>query len=117
MVHEHLQRSVRCSEPDLQPFNGGHACTGHDAAPLTSWRRTAHSRARNSSRARTDGSRPRRDRTLHGRCHCGAAIAAGRGQDARSNRSGSCRKRSISPGAKRRIAKRRGASTRSVDAR
>jgi len=76
MVHEHLQRSVRCSEPDLQPFNGGHACTGHDAAPLTSWRRTAHSRARNSSRARTDGSRPRRDGNtawtmpLRG-CHCG----------------------------------------------
>ena len=22
MVHEHLQRSVRCSEPDLQPLNG-----------------------------------------------------------------------------------------------
>ena len=53
-----------------------HACMGHDAAPLTSWRPTAHSRARKSSRARTDGSSPRRDGNtawtmpLRG-CHCG----------------------------------------------
>jgi glyoxylase-like metal-dependent hydrolase (beta-lactamase superfamily II) len=55
---------------------GNHSTASHDAVLLTSWRRAAHSRARKSSRAQTDGSRPRRDGNtawtmpLRG-CHCG----------------------------------------------
>src|SRR5215831_19204737 len=77
-----IKQITLCSDPfdaasrTCNHSTARHAGIGHDAALLTSWRRTAHSRARKSSRARTDGSRPRREGNtawtmpLRG-CHCG----------------------------------------------
>jgi len=70
------ERLLRIHAKALRHSTGTYACIGHDAASLTSWRRTVHSCARKSSRARTEGSRPRRDGNtawtmpLRG-CHCG----------------------------------------------
>jgi hypothetical protein len=38
-----MQRSVHAASRTSKHSTARHACIGHDAAPLTSWRRAAHS--------------------------------------------------------------------------